>query len=48
MKLKKKKGQSVDASILLRRKKKIITGARGREGPGWERKRDEKWWHDQV
>ena len=27
---------SEDASIALRRVKKIITGGRGREGPGWE------------
>jgi hypothetical protein len=37
VKLKKNKDQSVDASILLRRKNKIITGGRGREGPGRER-----------
>ena len=37
MKLNKKEGQSVDASIPLRRGNKIIMGGRGREGPGWER-----------
>lgn len=31
------KGLSKDASISLRRKKKIIPGGRGRNGPGWER-----------
>jgi hypothetical protein len=36
MKLK-KEDQPVDASILLRRRNKIITGSRGREGPGRER-----------
>jgi hypothetical protein len=30
----KKEDQSVDASILHRRGNKIITGGRGREGPG--------------
>ena len=34
MKLKKKEDQSVGASVLLRRGNKIITGGRGREGPG--------------
>ena len=38
MKLKKKEDQSVDASVLLRRGNKIITGGRGREEPGMERK----------
>jgi hypothetical protein len=33
----KKEDPSEDASILLRRGNKIIMGARGREGPGWER-----------
>ena len=37
MNLKKKKAQSVDASILHRRGNKIITGGRGREGPGRKR-----------
>jgi hypothetical protein len=32
VKLKKKENQSVDASVLLRRGDKIITGDRGREG----------------
>jgi hypothetical protein len=36
MKLK-KDDQSVDASLLLRRGKKIITGSRGRERSGRER-----------
>jgi hypothetical protein len=36
MKLK-KENQSVDASILLRRRIKIITGGRGRKKPGRER-----------
>ena len=38
MKLNKKEGQSVNASMPLRRGNKIITGGRGREGPGWVRK----------
>jgi hypothetical protein len=33
-KLNKNEGQSVDASIPLRRGNKIIMGGRGREGPG--------------
>jgi hypothetical protein len=37
MKLKKKEDLSVDASVLLRRGKKIIMGGRGREGPGRKR-----------
>jgi hypothetical protein len=41
MKLKKKKNQSVDPSVLLRRRKKIITGGRGREGLG-RKKGEEK------
>ena len=36
MKLKKNKDQSVDASFLLRRGNKIITGGRGRESLGRE------------
>jgi hypothetical protein len=36
MKLKKKEDQSLDVSILHRRRNKIITGGRGREGPGKE------------
>jgi hypothetical protein len=36
----KPKGQSEDASIPLRRKKKLIMGGRGREGPGWEMGRE--------
>ena len=39
MKPKKKEDQSVGASVLLRRGKKIISGGRGREGSGTERKR---------
>jgi hypothetical protein len=41
MKLKKKEGPSVDASILPRRKNKIITGGRGRDlgRRGWGRGR---------
>jgi hypothetical protein len=37
MKLKKKKDQSVEASVILRRRNKIIIGCRGREGPGRKR-----------
>jgi hypothetical protein len=37
VKLKKKKDQSVDAPILLRRGNKIITGCRGKKGPWKER-----------
>jgi hypothetical protein len=33
----KQKGPSKDVSFLLRRRKKIIIGGRGREGPGCER-----------
>ena len=36
MKLKKKKDQCVDASILHRKGNKIIMGGRGRNGPGME------------
>ena len=39
MKLDKKEDQSVDASILLRRRNKIITGGRRREDTGRERER---------
>jgi hypothetical protein len=39
MLLKKKEDQSVDVSILHRTWNKIITAARGREGPGTERRR---------
>lgn len=35
-KLNKKAGPSKNASIPLRSAKKIITGSRGREGPGWK------------
>jgi hypothetical protein len=38
MQLKTKEDQSVDASILHRTGNKIITGARGREGPEMERR----------
>jgi hypothetical protein len=34
MKFNKMESQSVDASIALRRRNKIIMGGRGREGPG--------------
>ena len=43
MKLKEKEDQSVDASDLLRRGNKIITGGRGRERPGREREEEGKW-----
>jgi hypothetical protein len=36
-----KKDQSVDASVLLRRENKIITGNRGRERIGREREGEE-------
>ena len=42
MKLNKKEGQSVDASIPLRRRNRIIMRGRGREGPGRERSWKEK------
>ena len=38
-KLNKKKAQSVDSSISLRKGNKIITGDSGREGPGWKGER---------
>ena len=38
----KQKCSSEDASISFRRRKEIIAGGRGREGPGWERERGEK------
>jgi hypothetical protein len=34
MKLNKKKGPNMDVSIPCRSKNKIITGGRGRDGPG--------------
>jgi hypothetical protein len=37
MKLKKKKDQNVDSSVLLRRGNKILTGGRGWEGLGMKR-----------
>jgi hypothetical protein len=37
MKLKKKEDQSVDASVLHRRRNKIIMGSRGQEGFGGKR-----------
>jgi hypothetical protein len=37
VKLNKKEGQSMDASIPLRRGNKMIMGSRGRECYGWER-----------
>jgi hypothetical protein len=42
MKLNKNEGQSVYASIPLRKGNKIITGGRGREGPEWERGEGQK------
>ena len=42
MKRKKKKDQSVDASILYRRWNKLITGGRGRKGLGRQIGRGEK------
>ena len=42
LKLNKKEGPSVDASIPLRRENKIILGGRGREGSGWKRGEDKK------
>jgi hypothetical protein len=42
MKLKTMEDQSVDASVLLRRVNKIITGDRGREEPGREREGEVK------
>jgi len=42
MKLKKKEDQSIDASVLLRRGNKIITGDRGREKAGRERGRGKR------
>jgi hypothetical protein len=41
MELKKKEHQNVDTSTLHRRGNKIITGGRGREGPGMEGGRGE-------
>ena len=38
IKLNKKKDQSVDASILLRKGTKIIMEGSASEGPGWERR----------
>jgi hypothetical protein len=38
----KKEGQSVDSSIPLRIRKKVITGDKGREGPGWVREGEVK------
>jgi hypothetical protein len=48
MKLKKKQGQSVGTSVLLRRGNMIISGNRGREGPGRERRGEEKGGQDLV
>jgi hypothetical protein len=42
MKFKKKEDQNVNASVLLRRGNKIITGGRGSKGPGRERGREGK------
>ena len=38
IKFNKKEGPSEDASISLRREKKIIIGGRRRKGPGWKRR----------
>jgi hypothetical protein len=38
MNFNKKEDPNVNTSILLRRRNKIITRGRGREGPGWERR----------
>jgi hypothetical protein len=46
MKVKKQENQSVDASVLLRRRNKILIGGRVREGLG--RRGGEKWGQDQV
>ena len=43
-KFNKKEGPSNDVSIPLRQGKKIITGGKGREGPGWKRVRGEEKW----
>jgi hypothetical protein len=49
MKLNKKQGQSVDASISLRRRNNIFMGCRGMEGPEWKRGREgKKGGQDQV
>jgi hypothetical protein len=49
MKLKKKEDQSVDASVLLRRGNKVITGGRGWEGLGRKRRGEgRKGGQDQV
>jgi hypothetical protein len=48
MKLNKKEDQSVDASVLLRRGNKIITGGRGREGPGQEKRGGGEMGQDRV
>ena len=42
MKLNKKAGQSVDASVLFRMGNKIMMGGRGREGSQWEMRGEEK------
>ena len=47
MKVKKKEGQNVNVSVLLRRRKKIIMGDRS-EGPAWERELERKGGQDQV
>ena len=47
MKLNKKKGQSVDASIPLRRGNEIILGVRGRERSRWERGKEREMWERQ-
>ena len=42
MKPKKKEDQNVNASVLLRRRKNILTGGIGREGSGSERGKESK------
>jgi hypothetical protein len=48
MKLKKEEGQSVDASILLRREHNISMGGIGREKPVLEREGEEKGGQDRI
>jgi hypothetical protein len=38
MKLNKKEGQCVDATISFIRGNNLITGGRGKKAPGWERR----------
>jgi hypothetical protein len=44
MKLKKKEDQSVDASVLLRSRNKLVMGSREKEGPKRERGGGKKKW----